>query len=145
VTLFLAANESGRIGIAADRKITEAIRNRRLKMLIIDDTARFRDSMTFLLTRKYGGEVTAVESGRAGIELVQAGIIFNVIFLDLKMPDMDGLETHAELRHIDVACRIVIMSAHRDSQEWKIAEDLDLELVEKPIPDEKLVSILLEL
>ncbi len=97
------------------------------------------------LNRKYGAVVTDVETGRAGIDLVRSGSIFNVIFLDLKMPDMNGLRTYAELRQSDVACRIVIMSAHSGSSEWREAEESGLEVVRKPIPVETITSILNEL
>jgi CheY-like chemotaxis protein len=143
--MFEPANHFSRNNALADRKVIEAIRNRRLNVLLIDDTSEFRVSLARLLTKKYGAVVTAAESGRTGIDLVRAGNTFNVVFLDLKMSDIDGLETHDELRQSDVACRIVIMSAHRGSQEWKKAEELNLELIEKPIPDETLTSILSEL
>jgi CheY-like chemotaxis protein len=142
VTLFLAANYSDRNNRPIDRQVIEAIRKRRLKVLLIDDTAKFRVSQARLLTKKYGAVVTAVGSGRSAIDLVRAGSVFDVIFLDLKMPGMDGLETHNELRQADIACRIVMMSAHRGSQEWQKAEELNLELVDKPIPEKALVSIL---
>jgi CheY-like chemotaxis protein len=145
VTLFLAASYSDQNNEQIDRQVIEAIRNRRLQVLLIDDTAKFRVSMARLLTKKYGAVVTSVDSGCSGIDLVKAGHIFNVIFLDLKMPDIDGLETHHELRQVDVACRIVIMSAHRGCPEWQKAEELNLELVDKPIPDKTLISILGEL
>ena len=145
VTLFLAANHSSRNNRAADREVTEAIRNRRLRVLIIDDTARFRISMARMLTRVFKATVSAVESGNDGIDLVKSGKIFDVIFLDLKMPGIGGLATHDVLRQSDVACRIVVMSAHRGSEEWQAAEESNVELVDKPIPDETLVSILSEL
>ena len=145
VTLFLTANHSRGNNPQTDREITDAIRKRRLRVLIIDDTAKFRASMTRLLARVFKAAVSAVDSGNAGIDLVKSGKIFDVIFLDLKMPGIGGLATHDALREADVACRIVVMSAHRDSVEWKEAEESNVELVDKPIPDETLVSILSEL
>lgn len=145
VTLFLAATHFDGSARLAERELVEAISKRRLKILIIDDTTDFRQSMAQLLSRKYGAVVTDVEGGRAGIDLVKAGSIFNVIFLDLKMPDMDGLRTYAELRQSDVDCRIVIMSAHSGSPEWREAEESGLEVVTKPVPDETITSILGEL
>lgn len=143
MTLFLAANSNQPHG-RASRTVIEEIRNRRLEILLIDDDEEWRDSLSYRLKTKYGAIVTSVDSGRVGIDLVIAGKIFNVIFLDLKMPDLDGLKTYHELRQSNVACRIVVMSAHRQSPEWKEAEELDLELVEKPIAPARLDSILSE-
>lgn len=126
-------------------KHVDTIRNRRLRVLLIDDTDRFRESMTFILTEKYGAVVTEVKSGRDAVALLKAGNAFNVIFLDLIMPDMNGIETFEELRQAGVACRMIMMSAHPDSKEWEKAEELGMELIEKPFEPAALTAILSEL
>jgi DNA-binding NtrC family response regulator len=61
------------------------------------------------------------------------------------MSEMDGLQTFHELRRQGVTSRIVLMSAHGRGPEWNEALKLNVELFEKPILEETLVSILSEL
>ena len=141
VLLFLAATLT-LSGGSTSRKLIESIRSRRLRILVIDDTDQFRESMIFVLTEIFGAVVTAVNSGRDAVELLRAGNAFNVIFLDLIMPNMNGLRTYEELGKVGAACRVLVMSAHPDSKEWEEAESLGVELIEKPIPEEALIAIL---
>jgi DNA-binding NtrC family response regulator len=131
----------GGSGTSSIDEIT-SIRNRHLKILLIDDRDTFRESMIFRLTEKYDAEVSDVDSGREAIKLLKAGDEFDIILLDIMMPDMDGIETYKELRKADATCRVVMMSAHPDSEKWKEAEKLNVELVQKPIPNDALTSIL---
>lgn len=143
--LFLApAIFAGGTG-AGRQKLIEEIRSRRLRVLVIDDTRVFRESMVYLLAEVFGAEATDARSGRDAIDLVRTGKDFNIIFLDLLMPDMNGLKTYEEIRQAGAACPVVLMSAHPDSEEWNEAESRDLELIEKPIAPEVLTSILREL
>jgi DNA-binding NtrC family response regulator len=60
------------------------------KVLVIDDEAIVRTSSKRALTPE-GYEVTVAESGKAGIAILEKEF-FDAILLDLKMPDMDGIE-----------------------------------------------------
>jgi len=101
--------------------------------------------MALLLASKYGAIVASAESGLKGIEALKAGSTFDVIFLDLRMSEMDGLQTFYELRRQGVTSRIVLMSAHGRGPEWNEALKLNVELFEKPILEETLISILSQL
>lgn len=41
---------------------------------------------------------------------------FDLVFLDLKMPDMDGVETFRRIRRIDKAVPVVIITGHAASE-----------------------------
>jgi CheY-like chemotaxis protein len=118
------------------------IRNKRLRILIIDDEQQFRKSMSFKLKRKYGAQIQDVESGLEAIKNLKVGNSYDVIFLDIRMPKMNGIETYYELRKRIFKCKFVMMSAYPGSKEWKIAEDLDVELIAKPLSDNKVDHIL---
>ncbi len=60
------------------------------KVLVIDDEAIVRTSSKRTLAPE-GFDVRLAESGKAGIELLEKEP-FDVILLDLKMPDMSGIE-----------------------------------------------------
>lgn len=60
------------------------------KILVIDDEQGIRNLLDTLLRRK-GYDVLLAESGRKGLELFRREHP-DVIVLDLKMPEMDGIE-----------------------------------------------------
>lgn len=68
-----------------------------MRVLIIDDEEDIRTIAAMSLTSLGGLEVSLAESGSAGLELAGA-VNPDVILLDYRMPDMDGLDTLAALR-----------------------------------------------
>lgn len=60
------------------------------KILIIDDERGIRNTLREILTDE-GHEVDVAENGKAGLELAQAKA-YDLIFSDIKMPEMDGME-----------------------------------------------------
>ncbi|ODB91907.1 EAL domain-containing protein [Candidatus Thiodiazotropha endoloripes] len=78
------------------------------RILIADDEPRARASLKELL-RFTGHEITLAESGREAIELLNSNN-FDLILLDLNMPDLNG---HKVMEHIDqytIDCDIVVIS-----------------------------------
>ena len=128
---------------ASDKTAVDEIRRKQHRILVIDDDDRFRSSFCFRLTRKYGAQVTDVNSGRAGIERVRNGGSYDLVLTDIMMPEMTGVETYYELRKIDANIPIALMSAYSDSQEWKRAQELkDAVLIHKPVQEDALIKIL---
>ncbi len=78
------------------------------KILIIDDEEAIRKS--FLLSLEDTDyTVETAESGEIGIQKRREAI-FDLIFLDLKMPGINGVETLFELRKIDQNVPIYIVT-----------------------------------
>lgn len=121
----------------------DEIRKKRLKILIIDDDDRFRNSLCFKLARIYNAEVDGVNRGGKGIERIKAGNRYDLIFTDIMMPQMTGIETYSEIRKIDERIPIVLMSAYSSSTEWQKALELrDTTLLSKPVPNDDLIEVL---
>ena len=70
------------------------------KVLVIDDEQGIRSLLDTLLRRK-GYDVVVAESGRKGLELFRRERP-DVIVLDLKMPEMDGLTVLQQVRAMGV-------------------------------------------
>jgi len=78
------------------------------KILVIDDEQGIRDLLDTLLRRK-GYDVVLAESGRKGLELFRRERP-DVVVLDLKMPGMDGLAVLQQVRSLDPALPVIILT-----------------------------------
>jgi CheY-like chemotaxis protein len=142
---FVFASAAAGSGQAANDEVIDKIRRKGFRILVIDDDDRFRNSFCFKLKRKYAVQVQSVNSGMSAIAAIQDGKSFDLIFTDIMMPGMTGVETYNELIRLNPALKIVVMSAYSDSDEWKKAQELGAILIHKPIPDDVLIRILSEL
>lgn len=78
------------------------------KILLIDDEKIVRDTLADFLGTA-GHEVAAVDGGRAALDLV-AQSPFDLMIVDVFMPDMDGIELVQQLFDIDPKAPIVVIS-----------------------------------
>jgi len=83
-----------------------------MKILIIDDERSIRNSLGEILSDE-GYDVDMAEDGTVGCEMVQKEK-YNVIFCDIKMPGMDGLEVLDRLNEMGVDSAVVMISGHGD-------------------------------
>ena len=84
--------------------------NAKPRVLIVDDEERFRTTMAKLLTVN-GLEVTTVGSGKAALEELKAKP-YDVITLDIRMPEMSGLEALAEIKKVNPGIEVIILTGH---------------------------------
>lgn len=83
-----------------------------MKILIIDDERAIRNSLREILSDE-GYQVDVAEDGAAGVKSAMA-THYDVIFSDIKMPGMDGLEVLSTLEENGVDAAIVMISGHAD-------------------------------
>jgi PAS domain S-box-containing protein len=83
---------------------------RRGRLLIVDDEVVFANSLRRMLSREH--DVTVANSGRAALELLRAGERFDVILCDLMMPEITGMDVHAQLLQLspEQAERMIFMT-----------------------------------
>jgi DNA-binding NtrC family response regulator len=79
-------------------------------VLIVDDELDFVETMVKRLARR-GFEVAGVESGQEALRLL-ATRSFDVVFLDVMMPGMDGMETLREIKLGWPDTQVVLLSGH---------------------------------
>lgn len=84
-----------------------------MRVLMIDDHALFRMGLSELLERRGIEVIGAVGDCRQGIDWVIEKTP-DVVLLDMRMPDMNGLEVLQELRRRDVAMPVVMLTTSRD-------------------------------
>ncbi|ROZ61906.1 PAS domain S-box protein [Ramlibacter sp. WS9] len=127
------------IGQARVRELVPVpdLRNRRA--LVVDDSDSARAVLADMLQ---GMTFTVVEaaSGRAALEAVREaalkGTPFDIVYLDWRMPEMDGIETARRLKTLDIPQPpfIVMATAHGREEVIKHAETVGIEnVLIKPI------------
>ena len=84
------------------------------KILVIDDEQSIRDLLDRLLRRK-GYYVVLAESGRKGLELFRRERP-DVIVLDLKMPEMDGLTVLRQIRSLNRSQPVIVLTGSRTAE-----------------------------
>lgn len=82
----------------------------KITVLVAEDEADFRTIMTFWLESK-GYAVITASDGRAAVELVKEKKP-DVVFLDLNMLGMDGVEAFKKIREFNKDIPVIIISAH---------------------------------
>jgi len=82
------------------------------RILVIDDEEGVRKSLRMIL--EYDGyDVTEAATGEEGVKLIEREAP-DLVFLDIKMPGMDGLEVLQKVRHLMEAMPVVVISGHGD-------------------------------
>ena len=77
---------------------------------MVDDEKGIRDALVQVFEYE-GHEVAAAEDGLEGIDLA-ADLRPDVIFLDVKMPGLDGLDVLEKLREEDPSSLVIMISGH---------------------------------
>jgi len=112
-------------------------------VLIVDDNVGLRKTMAFLLSRK-AYAVTTASDGPEALERVKERP-FDAIFLDIRMPLMDGVETYRRIKKIRPEAVVMMMSAY--AMEDLVQEALEegaYGILYKPLDIERVVTIIEE-
>lgn len=82
------------------------------KVLVVDDEANIRE----LYKEEFedmGYEVTAVDDGVQALAVLETAK-FDLVTLDMRMPDMDGIETLRKMKEKDGTLPIIISTAYEE-------------------------------
>ncbi len=114
-----------------------------INILVIDDEEVIRKSFILALDST-GYNVETAESGEKGIEKAQE-TNFDLIFLDLRMPGLDGIKTLRELWKLGQTVPIYITTAFYDDfldQLQSAADDaISFYLLKKPVDGDEIRAI----
>ena len=83
-----------------------------MKILIIDDERSIRNSLKEILADE-GYDVDVAENGAQGCAMVDKEK-YSVIFCDIKMPEMDGMEVLDRLVQMGIDSAVIMISGHGD-------------------------------
>jgi CheY-like chemotaxis protein len=114
------------------------------RALIVDDDMRNIFAMTSFLER-YEMTITPAENGRDALEVLDGDQEFDVVLMDIMMPDMDGYETmrriRANPRYAELPILALTAKAMKGDKE-KCIEAGASDYIAKPVDTEQLLSLL---
>ncbi|HEY3101364.1 MAG TPA: response regulator [Methylomirabilota bacterium] len=88
------------------------------RILVVDDELGPRESLRMLLKPAY--QITTADSGRAALNML-AQVRPDVVILDIKMPEMDGLEVLRRVKRADPSVEVVMITAYASLETVKLA------------------------
>ena len=108
-----------------------------ISVIIVDDEKPAREELEFLLKKIPGVIVSGIaEGGYEALELVNRSMP-DLIFLDIKMPEMNGFEVAEKLQELDIPLGIIFTTAY-DKFAIKAFEINALDYILKPFSRERL-------
>lgn len=117
----------------------EGVRNNKMRVLIADDIQETRRNTRLMLATIDDVEVVAIASN--GVQAVQLAKEHHpdIVFLDINMPEMDGLTAYQEIHKILPGTGCVIISAEKDTTTLRAAMSIGVqEYLIKPFTVEEL-------
>ncbi len=113
------------------------------KVLVIDDDEGIRGLFESALENS-GFHIDSAESGETGLEMAE-GNDYRVIYLDLMMPGMDGVETLLRLREKNDSVPIYIITAFQakfsDRLQSAREDGIAFEVMDKPFGSHDILNI----
>lgn len=102
-----------------------------IRVLLVEDSDVYRDSLVFLFETRLGLEVVAaVGDGAAALRAYREHTP-DVVILDYRLPDVDGATVVAELREVAPHAAVVFLSASAGPEEYDAASSAGAALVRK--------------
>jgi len=120
-----------------------------LRILVAEDNA-VNQRLLVRILEKQGHAVTLAGNGREALSALEAGTLFDVVLMDVQMPEMDGFEATAAIRarEKDTGAHvpIVALTAHalKGDREACLAAGMD-EYLTKPIRTPELLEVITRL
>jgi CheY-like chemotaxis protein len=99
-------------------------------ILVVDDEAGPRESLRMILNQEH--EVRMASNGREALELIRDQIP-DLVFLDIRMPEMEGTEVLRRIKEIAPECEVAMITAYAAVQSAQRAMRLGaLDYITKP-------------
>lgn len=113
-----------------------------LKVLICDDSLLIRKKLRDLLEKCKCKEIYEAENGNVAIQMAKEKKP-DLIFMDIVMPDKDGIEALGEIKEILPEAKVVMASSAGTKEHLKKALDKGAyDFIQKPIAFEAVLNII---
>jgi two-component system sensor histidine kinase/response regulator len=125
------------------RHLAQEVFFKGLKVLVVEDNPINMKLMETLL-KKYGLIIDKAENGKEAVEKLKVNSSYNVVFMDLQMPVMNGIEATEIIRN-DISKEIPIIAltaaVMQEERQNALAAGMN-DFIEKPIKVERLKEVL---
>src|SRR3989338_3055437 len=110
------------------------------KILVTDDEPDMRSTLSLLLQSE-GFEVATASDGLSAVRNVEVGGI-DLVLLDIRMPNMDGIETLAKIKTISQDLPVIMITGYGNVEAAVQAVKRGaFDYVSKPFDNEKLIEV----
>src|SRR5512139_2455518 len=83
-------------------------------ILIVDDDEVMQQTLSDVLKKK-GYEVFSVSAGNGALSIIKKNIV-DLVLLDMRLPDVDGIEVLKKIKELDTEILVIMMTAYSDVQ-----------------------------
>src|SRR3989339_441458 len=84
---------------------------KKIKLLLVDDEKAFLETITKRLEKR-DLDVSTVYSGKEALAEIEKNKTLEVVVLDVKMPEMDGIQTLVELKRKAPLVEVIMLTGH---------------------------------
>jgi len=114
-TILRVLSAQGELGRPTELAPVQVAETRRALRILLADDGLINQKVACELLKRRGHEVVVVNNGREAVEAVGRDA-FDLVLMDVQMPEMDGFEATAAIRHKEQSTghhmQIVAMTAH---------------------------------
>lgn len=110
------------------------------KILVADDEPTVRLSIRMVLKKLGAVAIDEADDGRKALQKLYDGG-YDLVLLDMLMPNMNGIEFLETARIIDPAPPVVIVSAYADIPQVKAVRHLAAGVIQKPFDIKELEQV----
>jgi len=134
-------DSGGVIEMGFERK-EDKFKNRKLKILIVEDDEINRLFLSTLLNG-YCKELIQAEIGKEAVEICKKDPNIDLVFMDIKMPVMDGFEATKGIRSFNKDIKIIAQTGYvLGGDREKILASGFNDYISKPVQREKFESLI---
>jgi DNA-binding response OmpR family regulator len=113
-----------------------------MKILVVDDEIKIADVLSARLKLR-GFDAIPVYDGTSALTLIRKGS-FDGVVLDLRLPDIDGIEILKQTREEFPTIRVIVLSGHGTEQDFETCRNLGaIACFQKPAQMSKLTKALI--
>ncbi|KHL96572.1 transcriptional regulator [Paenibacillus sp. IHB B 3415] len=110
-----------------------------MRILIVEDEIHLAEALTQIL-KKHNYSVDSVHDGRSGLDYAQSGI-YDLLLLDIMMPEMDGISVLKELRKDGISTPVIMLTAKGEITDMVTGLDHGADdYIAKPFSSEELLA-----
>ncbi|MRN53910.1 response regulator transcription factor [Paenibacillus monticola] len=110
-----------------------------MRILIVEDELHLAEALTQIL-KKHNYSVDAVHDGRSGLDHALSGI-YDLLLLDIMMPEMDGISVLKALRQEGVSTPVILLTAKGEITDMVTGLDYGADdYIAKPFSSEELLA-----